>query len=256
MNIFVCIKQVPDTEATLSVKDGKTINENNIKWIISPYDEYAIEEALKVKEKIPESKVTLITLGPKRCESVLRSGLAMGAENAIHIETEEYIDNKTIARAIAYAIKQEGNYNLIFIGKQAIDDDAFLTHIYIAEYLGIPVATNVTLFKYESEKVFVEREIDGGEKEKIEMTTPCVIGAAKGLNTPRYPSLMGMMKAKKIPIKKLSLQDLEIEEIDNKIIIEKLFAPAEKPQGKIIEGEIENAVKELVRVLKDEVKVL
>lgn len=256
MNIFVCIKQVPDTEATLSVKNGKTINEDSIKWIISPYDEHAIEEALKLKEKIPESNVTLITLGPKRCENALRGGLAMGADHAIHIETDEHMDNRTIAKALAIAIKQEGNYNLIFIGKQAIDNDSYLTHIYLAENLGIPVSTNVTLFNYESEKVFVEREIDGGEKEKIEMTTPCVIGAAKGLNTPRYPSLIGMMKAKKIPIKKLSLQDLEIGEIDNKIIVEKLFSPPEKPQGKIIEGDIEDAVKELVKALKDEAKVL
>ena len=137
-----------------------------------------------------------------------------------------------------------------------IRDSSYLTHIFLAENLGIPVSTNVTLFNYESEKVFVEREIDGGEKEKIEMTIPCVIGAAKGLNTPRYPSLMGMMKAKKIPIKKLSLQDLEIDETDNKIIVEKLFAPTEKPQGRVIEGDIGDAVKELVKALKDEAKVL
>ncbi|MCU0286774.1 MAG: electron transfer flavoprotein subunit beta/FixA family protein [Acidobacteria bacterium] len=257
MNIYVCIKQVPDTEATLLVKDGVTINENDIKWIMSPYDEYALEEALKLKEKLPGSTVTVMTLGPSRVESTLRTGLAMGAENAVHIETTElFPDHKTVAAALGNAIKQDPAYGIIFLGKQAIDDDSYLTHIYLAEHLGIPVATNVIAFKHDNDKVVVEREIDEGAREKIEMPVPCVVGATKGLNTPRYASLMGIMKAKKIPIKKLSLQDAGISQAINKIKREKLFAPAEKPQGRIIPGEVEDSVKELVKVLKEEAKVL
>jgi electron transfer flavoprotein beta subunit len=256
MNIYVCMKQVPDTEAVLTIKDGKSINEENIKWIISPYDEYAIEEALKLKEKISGSSVTLLSLGPERVVSSLRTGLAMGAENAIHIEANEYIDPKVVARSLANAIKQEESYGIIFMGKQAIDDDFYLTHIYLAEYLEIPVATNVIAFSHESDKVTVEREIDEGAREKIEMGLPCIIGATKGLNEPRYASLMGIMKAKKIPIKKLTLTDVGITEIKNKIRPEKLYTPPEKPEGKIIEGEIEEAVQELVKLLKDEAKVL
>ncbi|MCP5105599.1 MAG: electron transfer flavoprotein subunit beta/FixA family protein [bacterium] len=257
MNIYVCIKQVPDTEATLLVKDGVTINESDIKWIMSPYDEYALEEALQLKEKIAGSTVTVVTLGPVRAESALRSGLAMGAQNAVHIETEEmFLDHKTIAAAMGNAIKDDADYGIIFLGKQAIDDDSYLTHIYLAEHLGIPVATNVMAFAHEDGKVVVEREIDEGAREKIEMAVPCVVGAAKGLNTPRYASLMGIMKAKKIPIKKLSLQDAGIAEAANKIKRQKLYAPPEKPQGRVIEGEPEEAVKELVRVLKEEAKVL
>jgi electron transfer flavoprotein beta subunit len=257
MNIYVAIKQVPDTEASLLVKDGVSINETDIKWIMSPYDEYALEEALKLKEKIPGSTVTVISLGPNRVESTIRTGLAMGAENAIHIETAEpFLDHKTIAAALGNAIKQDAGYGIIFMGKQAIDDDSYLTHIYLAEHLGIPVATNVIAFKHENDKVVVEREIDEGAREKIEMSPPCVVGATKGLNTPRYASLMGIMKAKKIPIKKLSLQDAGIAQVDNKIKREKLYAPPEKPQGRVIPGEPEDAVKELVRVLKEEAKVL
>ncbi len=256
MNIYACIKQVPDTEATLLVQDGTAIKEDNIKWIISPYDEFAVEEALKLKEKVAGSSVTVITLGPPRAESALRSGLAMGAQHAVHIETGSTPDHKRIARALANTIKQDENFGVIFMGKQAIDDDSYLTHIYLAEFLGAPVATNVIAFAHENDIVTVEREIDEGAREKIEMQVPCVVGATKGLNTPRYASLMGIMKAKKIPIKKISLADAGIAEADNKIRTEKLFAPPEKPAGKIIEGEPEDAVKELVRLLKDEAKVL
>lgn len=256
MNIYVCIKQVPDTEAILQVKEGKAINEDNIKWIISPYDEYALEEAIQLKGKVADSTVTVITLGPKRAESALRTGLAMGAQNAVHIETDEVLDHKNIARALANAIKQDENPGVIFIGKQAIDDDAYLTHIYLAHYLDAPAATNVVAFENGDGKVVVEREIDEGAREKIEMQVPCIVGATKGLNTPRYASLMGIMKAKKIPIKKLTLADLEMGDVTNHLQVEKLFSPPEKPQGRIVEGEPEVAVKELVRLLKEEAKVL
>ncbi|MCK5057258.1 MAG: electron transfer flavoprotein subunit beta/FixA family protein [Candidatus Aminicenantes bacterium] len=256
MNIYVCMKQVPDTEASLTVKDGKSINEENIKWVINPYDEYAIEEALKLKEKEPGSAVTVVTLGPARSESSIRTGLAMGAEHAVHIETDEYIHHKATAKALANAIKQDENYGVIFLGKQAIDEDSYQTHILLADYLGIPAATNITAFSFEGDKVIVEREIDEGAKEKIEMTVPCIVGATKGLNEPRYASLMGIMKAKKIPIKKLTLKELGIEDASIGIKPLKLYAPPEKPPGRIIEGELEDSVKELVRLLKEEAKVL
>ncbi|MCP4220316.1 MAG: electron transfer flavoprotein subunit beta/FixA family protein [bacterium] len=257
MNIYVCIKQVPDTEATLLVKDGISINESGIKWIMSPYDEYALEEALLLAAKIKDSTVTVMTLGPKRTESVLRSGLAMGARKAIHIETEElFLDHKTTAAALAEIIKKDADHGVIFFGKQAGDDDSYLTHIYLADALGIAAATNVLAFEYQDGKVIVEREIDEGAREKIEMSPPCVVGAAKGLNTPRYASLMGIMKAKKVPIQKYSLEDAGIAEVNNKIKREKLYAPPEKPQGRIIEGEPEVVVKELVKILREDVKVL
>ena len=256
MNIYVCMKQVPDTEASLTVKGGNAINEEGIKWIINPYDEYAVEEALKVKEKETGTEVTVITVGPQRCEKALRTGLAMGAEHAVHIETGEYLDHKTVSRALANAIKQDENHGVIFMGKQAIDDDSYQAHILMAEYLGIPAATNVTAFSLEGEKVIVEREIDEGAKEKIEMAVPCVVGASKGLNEPRYPALMGIMKAKKIPIKKLTLQELGIEDVKCGIKPEKLYSPPEKPPGRVLEGELEETVKELVKLLKEEAKVL
>ncbi|MCK4836359.1 MAG: electron transfer flavoprotein subunit beta/FixA family protein [Candidatus Aminicenantes bacterium] len=259
MNIYVCIKQVPDTEAVLTIKEGKFINEENIKWIISPYEEIALELALQLKEKNPGFKVILVTVGPARAESAIRSGLAMGAETAIHVESDQYLNHKTIARALAKAIKDDGDGGIIFTGKQAIDDDASLTHIYLAESLGIPVATNVIGFRLDSDKAIVEREIDQGARERIEMQIPCVVAATKGINDinqPRYATLMGIMKAKKIPIKKVRFEDLGIEDSTPTVTTEKLEAPPEKPAGKIIEGEMKESIKELVKLLKEEAKVL
>jgi electron transfer flavoprotein beta subunit len=256
MNIYVCLKQVPDTEASILVKDGKSIQEANIKWIVSPYDEYAIEEALKLKEKTPGSTVTAVCLGPERVHNALRSALAMGADKAIHIESNVYLDDQATARALAEVIKADSAFSVIFTGKQAIDNDSYQLHLLLAEDLGIPAATNVTAFAVEGQAVKVQREIDEGAKEMIEMSIPCLVAAAKGLNTPRYASMMGIMKAKKLEIRKVSLNDVGISESQNKVQLVKLSAPAEKPQGRVIPGEPAEAVKELVRLLHDEAKVL
>ena len=144
MNIYVCIKQVPDTEASILVKDGKSINEANIKWIVSPYDEYAIEEALKLKEKTPGSTVTAVCLGPERVQNALRTALAMGADKAVHIESNVYLDDQNTARALAAGHQRRQDFGVIFTGKQAIDNDSYQLHILLAENLAIPVATNVT----------------------------------------------------------------------------------------------------------------
>ena len=256
MNIYVCIKQVPDTEATIQVRDGKSINEANVKWIISPYDEYAIEEALKLKEKVAGSKVTALCLGPERVQNALRTALAMGADTAVQVECAAALDSQGTARALAHVIRADKDFGVIFLGRQAIDDDASQLHILLAEELSIPVATNVLAFAFDDQKVRVEREIDEGAREVIEMTVPCAVAAAKGLNTPRYASMMGIMKAKKIEIKKVMLAETGIDASQNRITLLKLSAPAEKPQGRIIPGEPVDAVRELVRLLREEAKVL
>ncbi|MCU0236317.1 MAG: electron transfer flavoprotein subunit beta/FixA family protein [Acidobacteria bacterium] len=246
MNIYVCIKQVPDTEATILVKDGKTINETNVKWIISPYDEYAIEEALKLREKAAGSKVTAVCLGPERVQSALRTALAMGADAALHVECAAALDSLGTARALAHVIRADKDFGVIFLGRQAIDDDASQLHILLAEELSIPVATNVLAFAYDGGKVRVEREIDEG----------AAVAAAKGLNTPRYASMMGIMKAKKIEIRKVALAETGVEEAGNLVSLLKLSSPPEKPQGRIIPGEPAAAVHELVKLLREEAKVL
>jgi electron transfer flavoprotein beta subunit len=256
VNIYVCIKQVPDTEASILVKGGRSINEAAIKWIVSPYDEYAVEEALKLKEKLAGSTVTAVCLGPERAQNALRTALAMGADCAVLVESAAALDSRNTARALAHVIRANKEYGVIFMGKQAIDDDASQLHILLAEELAIPAATNVMAFAFADGKVRVEREIDEGAREVIEMAAPCVVAAAKGLNTPRYASMMGIMKAKKIEIKKIPLSETGVDEAQNKVRLLKLSAPAEKPQGRIIPGEPDAAVQELVRLLREEAKVL
>ena len=256
MNIYACIKQVPDTEASILIKDGKSINEAAIKWIVSPHDEYAIEEALKLKEKVPGSTLTAVCLGPERVQNALRTALAMGADQAVHVESSVALDSQNTARALAQVIRADKEFGVIFMGKQAIDDDAYQLHILLAEELAIPVATNVMVFACDDGKVRVEREIDEGAREVIEMAVPCVVAAAKGLNTPRYASMMGIMKAKKIEIKKTQLAETGVDEAQNKVRLLKLSAPAEKPQGRVISGEAADAVCELVRLLREEAKVI
>jgi electron transfer flavoprotein beta subunit len=180
----------------------------------------------------------------------------MGADRAVHVECNAALDYQNTARALAQVIRADKEFGVIFMGKQAIDDDAYQLHILLAEELGIPVATNVTAFAFENQAVKVEREIDEGAKEMIEMAVPCVVAAAKGLNTPRYASMMGIMKAKKIEIKKITLGEIGIDESRNRVRLLKLAAPAEKPQGRIIPGEATDAVRELVRLLREEAKVL
>lgn len=256
MNIIVCVKQVPDTEASLIVKDGVAVNEANIKWIISPYDEYAIEEALKLKKSLGNATVTALTLGPARCESALRTALAMGADAAFHIENESAMDHMTTARCLAAGTKEIGLPAVILMGKQAIDDDAFLTHVYLAEELGVPVSTNLTNLAVNGSEITAEREIDEGAKEQLSFSTPCVLGVGKGAYTPKLPNLMGVMKAKKVVIPKKIPSDLGLSDLSPAVVPTRLFAPPEKPQGRIIPGEPETAVKELVRLLKEEAKVL
>ncbi len=256
MNIFVCIKQVPDTEASLSVEGGRSIRESGLKWVVSPYDEYAIEAAIQLKEKVAGSTVTAVTMGPARVDGVLRMALAMGVTNAVHVETDLEADHHFTARALAEAIRGCGTPDLILAGKQAIDGDAGVLPLFLGEVMDMPAANGVIALEVADGVAHAEREVEGGAREKIEMSLPCVVGTTKGLNTPRYPSLMGIMKAKKVEVKKMSPKDLGMEETEPVLRVESLSAPEEKAPGRVIDGEPEAAVKELVRLLRDEAKVL
>jgi len=256
MKIFVLLKQVPDTEAVLAIRQENSIQEDGIKWIVNPYDEYAIEEALKIKESRPEVAITAISYGPERVDAVLRTALAMGVQHAVHIIGESNTDPLITAATLAAAIRSEGMPDLILMGKEAIDDNAYQVHLLLAEMLQLPAASNVVKSQYQDENIVVLREIDGGAKEKIEIIKPCLIAVTKGINTPRYASLMGIMKAKKIEIKRIPAGDFAAELPPAGIILKKLAFPPEKPQGRIIDGSPAAAVSELVRLLREEAKVI
>jgi electron transfer flavoprotein beta subunit len=250
VNIAVCVKQVPDTETKVKISgDKKWIEEGEINFILNPYDEFAVEEALKITESRGGGTVTIISLGPDRVTSAIRSALAMGATRAIHIKSETIPqDPMSTADALAQILK-EGHYDLILLGKQAVDDDHQQIGPILSEKLGLPAANVVTHLEIDGEIVNADRQIEGGF-EKVNCSLPAIITAQRGLNEPRYASLKGIMAAKKIQI-----EERNISIPEDKIEILEINYPPEKPPGKIV-GKGAEAVPELIRLLKEEAKVI
>jgi electron transfer flavoprotein beta subunit len=257
MNIYVCIKQVPDTETKIKLNaDNSGIDTTGIKWILSPYDEFAVEEALRLREKNPGSTVTVISAGPVRVVETLRTALAMGADNAIHVDSPETADNYRIAKALAGALKKEPKVDLIFTGKEAIDDGAAQVSQLVAEAVGIPYVTVVLSAEYSADSVKCRREVEGGAIEVVTTPLPALIAAQKGMNEPRYASLPNIMKAKKKEVKVLKEADVGVSEADQKIRYKNLQLPPPKQAGKKIAGDPATQAKELARLLHEEAKVI
>ena len=257
MNIYVCIKQVPDTETKIKLNaDQSGIDTTGIKWIMSPYDELAVEEALRLKEKNAGSTVTVLSAGPARVVESMRNALAMGADQGIHVEVSESADSNTVAKALAGALKKESQVDIIFTGKEAIDDGAAQVSQLVAEYLGISCVTVVMNIEYGPQHLNCKREIEGGALEVIEASYPVLIAAQKGLNEPRYASLPNIMKAKKKEVKALKLSDVGVSDSDQKIRFKNFQLPPPKQAGKKIAGDPATQAKELVRLLHEEAKVV
>jgi electron transfer flavoprotein beta subunit len=258
MKIFVCLKQVPDTETKIKIAaDKNSIDAAGIKWVMNPYDEFAVEEAVKLRDSQPGSQVFVLTLGPKaRAADVLRTALAMGADEGLLVNAPESLDPYSTAKALAAVIKQEGGAKLIFTGKLAIDDNASSVSQMLAEFLGAPHTTVVSKFSYTGENVTVERDVEGGAKEIVQMMTPAVVGANKGLNMPRYASLPGIMKAKKKVLKEIEFSSLGVGGDDQKTKYSQFSLPPEKPAVKLLSGDSSSQAAELVKLLRDEAKVL
>ena len=258
MKIGVFVKQVPDTETKIRVNaNGTGIETDGIKYIINPYDEFAIEEALKTKEKIGQGEVVLISLGSARAVEAIRTGLAMGADRGIHVDDGGVSgDSFVTARVLANLLQKEG-LNLIFCGKQAIDDDAAQVVQMVAEFLNLPQAMVIEKFEMKEDKkgATVHRRVGGGAKEVYEVDFPMILGCEKGLNTPRYASLPGIMKAKTKPLVLLKASDL-LGDAKPKTVNMNYRLPPERKAGKILQGEPEQVVKELVRLLREEAKVI
>jgi electron transfer flavoprotein beta subunit len=253
MKIFVCVKQVPDTETKIKIlPDQSGIDAVGIKWVMNPYDEFAVEEAIKFKEKNADAQVWAITAGPKsRASEVLRTALAMGADEAILINAPENIDSIATAQLLADAIKAEGPAHIIFSGKLAIDDNQSAVPQMVAEFLSIPHTSVVSKFEAASESITVERDIEGGAKEIVQMMVPALVAANKGLNMPRYASLPGIMKAKKKVIK-----EIEAGTASAKVKLSQFSLPAEKNPVHMIAGDAKAQTTSLITLLRDEAKVL
>lgn len=257
MNLYVCIKQVPDTETKIKLNgDASGIDTAGIKWIMSSYDEFAVEEALRLKEKNAGSTVTVISAGPDRVVDALRTALAMGADNAIHVELPENADSNMAAKALAGALKKEAGIDLVFFGKEALDDGAAQVPQMVSSFLGVPAVTVVCGIEYSGTTLKCKREIEGGSFEMVEINTPAVISAHKGLNEPRYATLPNIMKAKKKEVKALKLADVGVSASDQKIKLKNFQLPPPKQAGKKIDGDAAAQAKALVSALHNEAKVI
>lgn len=257
MNIFVLLKRTFDTEEKITISSGK-INEDGAEFIINPYDEFAIEEAILVREA-HGGEVTVVSVGTEESEKQLRTALAMGADKAALINIEDELedgDQFTTAKILSEYLKDK-NPDLVFAGNVAIDGGSGQVGPRVAGMLGIPYVTTITKLEIDGNQVTIIRDVEG-DSEVIETSLPLLVTAQQGLNDPRYPSLPGIMKAKKKPLEELELDDLDLEEeeIEAKTKTIEVFLPPKKEAGKILSGVMEEQVKELVKLLHTEAKVI
>jgi electron transfer flavoprotein beta subunit len=259
MKIVVCVKQVPDTETRIRIApEGNAIVETDVSWIVSPYDEFAIEEALRIREK-KGGEVVLVTAGPERAQSALRTGLAMGADSAVHVKDPlvDATDTLGTGRALAAAIKGLAPFDLVLTGQQGVGGDHSQVPGLLAELLDLPQVTVAVKIEVEDGKAVVEREIEGAH-ETWETSLPAVVSAQKGLNEPRYASLKGIMAAKKktIDVKDAAALGLDAAALAPRTRVTALELPPSRAAVKMIEGDVDTQVKELLRLLHEEAKVI
>ncbi len=256
MKIYVCVKHVPDTAAKITVVGGTGFAET-CKFIVNPYDEYSVEEAVQLKKQAGQGEVIVVTVGKEAAINTMRSALALGADRGILVKTDaQFLDSALTGQALKKAIEQDGAPDLIFCGKQSIDSEGMQTPFRLAKALNMPVVTDVVGLSITDGKARVEREIGGGSREVIEMTLPGVIGATRGLNEPHYPKLPDIMKAKKKEVKQIDIAELGLDLASPQTEIVSLEAVPERGQARMMEGSTREMVEELVRILKEEDKIL
>jgi electron transfer flavoprotein beta subunit len=261
MNIFVFLKQVPDTATRIKIASGGTnIDETDITWIISPYDEYALEEALKIKEA-KGGKVTVVGMGPERAATALRNALAMGADDALHLLDPAFDGSDAFATSkVLVASVRNRPYDILFFGKMGVGMDQAQVPSMVAELLDLPQVTQIARLEVGEGKITAHREIEGAT-ETVECSLPVVLAAEKGLNEPRYPSLKGIMAAKKKPLETLNLAALnlnssEVGTAGSRVDLNSLSLPPARQAGKILKGETQEVVRHLVELLHSEAKVI
>jgi electron transfer flavoprotein beta subunit len=255
MRIYVCVKHVPDTAARITILDNHRIDDR-ITFIMNPYDENAIEEAVRIKNKSADVEVVAVTLGTPAAEATLQSALAMGADRGIFIKADEHPDSLVTAAALKAAIESDGKPDLILTGKESIDSEGFQTMFRLAANLGLPAASNVVSLSLGQGSVVAESELEAGAREVVELSLPCVIGAGKSLNKPNYPTLPAIMKARKKEIKQIDFKDLDFDAPRGRVEILELKPAVEERRAKEITGTPDEAAGEIVRILQEEARVL
>jgi electron transfer flavoprotein beta subunit len=260
MNILVFVKRVPDTESRIRIRhETRSVLEEGLNFVISPYDEYAVEEALRLKERLGGA-VRVVSVGRDEAVTVLRKCLAMGADEAFLVKDDspETYDGLRTARIIARAVERRfAGADLLLFGKQSVGADNGQVPAMVAELLGLPQATVVTKLEVDGPAATALREVEGGT-EKVALALPAVVTAQKGLNEPRYETLKGIMAAKKkdVPVVKLDELGLGPDDLAPRVEVTGLEVPAQRQAGKLLQGDPAETARELVRLLRDEAKVI
>lgn len=259
LKIVVLVKHVPDTETKIRLAGGgKSLDESEFSYMLNPYDEFAVEEAIKTQQKFGGESV-VISMGPARVQESLRKSLAMGIDRAIWVNTEggpAYLDSWCVANALTTVLKAEAP-DIVFCGQKAIDDDTSHIGPMVGELMGIPHVQVVAKLEWQEggKKALVEREVEGGMVEVYEVGTPVILGAHKSLNTPRFPTVPNIMKAKKKPMDEKKVGD--VLSVQPLVEIRGFQLPPEKAPGKVFKGEpVETMVARVVQLLRTEAKVL
>jgi electron transfer flavoprotein beta subunit len=256
MQIYVCVKHVPDTAANIKVVGENGFDDTGCKFIANPYDEYAVEQAVQLVDQ-HGGEVIIVTVGKPAAAATIRAAMAMGAHRGILVTVDsQFLDSQITARALKAAIEQDGQPDIIFTGKGAVDSEGFQTLYRLAAAMNLPVVNEINKMTFADGKATVGHEIGGGAREVLEVSLPCVLGATKGLNEPRYPKFPDIMKAKKKPIKEIALADLGLSVDGAASQLLKLEKVPERSGARMLGGGVRQAVEELVKILKEEEKVI
>ena len=261
MQIYVCIKHVPDSAANIAINDDNTIDER-VAFLLNPYDEHGVTQAAAVKKQMPGSEIIAVCLGKTDAEKTIRSAMAMGADRGILVETDKVPDSITTARVLKAAIEQDGSPDLIFTGRESIDAEGMQTMFRLGVVCDMPVVNDAVGFEMIDEsgddcrRARVTVETGGGSTRVCELCLPCIVGAGRGLNTPSYPTFPDVVKARKKEIKTVALADLAVAPAQSASRIVELTPFAQHRSPKEISGSTAEVAARIVTILKEEAKVL
>lgn len=256
MKILVCIKQVPDMESKFKVSaDSSWYDTGDLAWRMNEYDEYAVEQAVRLKEQVGDVDLTVLSIGPDRVKEMIKKALAMGCDRGVHVADDASYrkDPYEIASIVAEFAKDKG-FDLIFTGMQSQDRGSAQVGVLVAELLSLPSISTIVEFAYADGRVNAKRELEGGIKAKVSCPMPALVTCQLGLNTPRYPTLPNIMKAKKKEL--LSLAVSELLKVEGKQETEKLYFPEKKGGGLVLEGDIGDLADQVIKILKEKTGVL
>ncbi len=249
MQIYVCVKHVPDSAAHIHIIDEVRIDED-VAFLMNPYDEHAVTEAVKIKEQFQDAEIIVVTVGKTDAENTLRSAMAMGADRGILVTTASPCDAMETARALAAAIRADGKPDIVLTGKESIDAEGMQTQFRLGALLDMPVVTNATELILDGDTARITCELSGGMTRTFKAALPCVVGAGRGLNVPGYPTLPAIIKSKKKPVEIFSQDDLDIDTASGSTQLVKLSPLTQTRSPKEISGSPAKMAEQIIEVIK------